>query len=147
MLIGTLVELLITACKEQPEIPESSADSLMMFCYFQEQLCRERAFVLTRGARPVDEDKDKGAMRNVVLMLATRTLIGDLLQINGRFANVFRQLDEAETRFMADDEHDPQDWLNAIGVCIDLVQRLIEDLIEGDAGTSYLSQRDPDVEI
>ena len=67
ILIGTLVEWLIGACKMNPEIPDSSAESILLFCYFREQLGRERAFVLTRRrARPVDPCTDQQGMRNVV---------------------------------------------------------------------------------
>jgi hypothetical protein len=75
---------------------------------------------------------DQDGMRNVVLMSATRILIGDLLQIPGRFADVTRQLDEAEKRFIADGDHDPQNWFSIISACIDLLRKLIGELIGDD---------------
>lgn len=116
-----------------PDISDSSAESIGLFVYFREQLGRERSFVLSRGsARPADPLSDEEGMRNVVLMSATRNLIGDLIQVNARFAAVFRQLDEAEARFMADTAHDPQNWFSVTTSCIDLVGRLIDDLISDD---------------
>lgn len=129
-LIGNLVEWLAGACKMAPDIEDASAQSIRLFCYFSEQLGRERAFVLARGrARSTVQGVDKDGMRNVILMTATRNLIGDLLQVNSRA--LFRQLQDAEVKFCTDEAHDPKDWYNAITHCIDAVRDLIDDLIEG----------------
>jgi len=131
-LIGNLVEWLAGACKMAPDIEDASAQSICLFCYFSEQLGRERAFVLARGrARSADSGADKDGMRNVVLMSATRNLIGDLLQLNSRA--LFRQLEEAEVRFLTDETHDPQDWYKAITVCMEAIRNLIDELIDGRA--------------
>lgn len=129
-LIGNLVESLASACKMNRNISDESSESIRLFCYFGEQLGRERAFVLARGSRPPDRDKEVDGMRNLVLMSATRTLIGDLLQLNSRA--LFRNLDEAESRFMMDEMHDPQGWFQAISPCIDATRDLIDKLIAGE---------------
>jgi hypothetical protein len=131
-LVGMLVQWLIAACKRHPEITDANVQSISMFIYFGEQLGRERSFVLCRGARAADSGEDKEGMRNVVLLSATRTLIGDLLQINGRFATVFRQLNELEATFIADDHHDPLAWLSVVSACTDLLRVLVGDLIGED---------------
>jgi hypothetical protein len=144
ILICALLDFTIGACKGSPDITDSQGDSISSFCYFREQLGRERAFVLSRGrARALDQAKDKDMMSHVVMMSARRALIGDLLKITTRFATAFRQLDEAEQAFMADDQHSPEDFMKVISACIDLVQKLIDNLISGDPLSPLARQTTP----
>jgi len=142
-LIGNLVEWLIGACKKHPEIAVG-AESITLFCYFREQLGRERAFVLARGRTNLGRilEGDKDAMRNLACMSATRNLIGDLLQINSGFAAVFRKLDAAESQLVLDDELDPQDWYEVITLCMDMVGKLIDDLIGSGEDGERSAERD-----
>lgn len=129
-LVGTLIEWLASACKVKCDIDETSAESIRLFCYFGEQLGRERAFVLARGVgRSKDSDADADGLRNLVSMSATRSLIGDLLKLNSGTA--FRNLDKAESRIMADVAVDQETWFTSISQCIDAVRDVIRDLIVG----------------
>merc|ERR1712217_798181 len=122
-LTGTLVECLSSACKRSHIIDEASAETIRLFCYFSEQLGRERAFVLARGNASTS-NTDKDGMRNLALMSVTRTLIGDLLQMGCAVLRNF------ETSCLYGDVQDGRDWFETISPCIDTCHELVRNLLD-----------------
>jgi hypothetical protein len=123
-LIGTLIEWMCSACKISHAIDEASAETIRLFCYFSEQLGRERAFVLCRGNASRISNEGTDGMRSLALMSVTRTLIGDLLQIN---SDAFRNF---ETRCLYGDIEDGTDWFETISPCIDACHDLVGKLLD-----------------
>merc|ERR1740138_2046847 len=122
-LIGTLVEWLSSACKRSQTIDEASAETIRLFCYFSEQLGREQAFVLARS-NVSTSNADKDGERNLALMSVTRSIIGDLLQMNSAVLRNF------ETKCFYGDSQDGTDWFETVSPCIDACHDLVQNLLE-----------------
>jgi hypothetical protein len=123
-LIGVLVEWLSSACKRSPVIDAASAETIRLFLYFSEQLGHERSFVLARGNASTS-NADEDGMRNLAMMSVTRTLIGDLLQMNSA---VLRNFEKTLCKFA--DIKDGTDWFETITPCIDACHDLVENLLD-----------------
>jgi hypothetical protein len=134
-LIGMLVEHFLSACKINPGVHNSMVESIGLFCYFGEELSRERAFVHCRGdAKAVDPGKEMDGKRSMVLMSTSRSLILDLLDTNKRFTMMFQQLRKEESKLLAIDNHDPESWFRLSAACIKLIQGLIDSLLGDEEG-------------
>eukprot|EP00931_Biecheleriopsis_adriatica_P076064 TRINITY_DN49813_c0_g1_i1.p1 TRINITY_DN49813_c0_g1~~TRINITY_DN49813_c0_g1_i1.p1 ORF type:complete len:885 (-),score=176.49 TRINITY_DN49813_c0_g1_i1:148-2640(-) len=127
-LIGLLLEWLVRAVKANREIGLAESQKLRLFCYFKEQLGRERALVLCAGYAYANSSKD-GATKQAALMATSRTVISGLLEGEDRFRAAFQQLDDAHARFMRKGQPDSSAWFDVMSVCIDLCQKMVEELL------------------
>eukprot|EP00931_Biecheleriopsis_adriatica_P046966 TRINITY_DN27036_c0_g2_i1.p1 TRINITY_DN27036_c0_g2~~TRINITY_DN27036_c0_g2_i1.p1 ORF type:complete len:874 (+),score=153.14 TRINITY_DN27036_c0_g2_i1:210-2624(+) len=131
-LIGTLLEWLVRATFANPEIQELESQKVRLFCYFKEILGRERAFILCcRGSSQPTEALE----RQAALMAKARKVMSGWSEAEFRF--LFKQLDEAHVVFM-ENQHDPLAWFDVMSSCIDVCQRLVEELL-GDLGAGEVS--------
>eukprot|EP00440_Ansanella_granifera_P010557 gb/GFBE01011453.1/.p1 GENE.gb/GFBE01011453.1/~~gb/GFBE01011453.1/.p1 ORF type:complete len:871 (+),score=196.30 gb/GFBE01011453.1/:1-2613(+) len=129
-LIARLVEWLVRAVNASPEFPQPASQSFRLFCYFKESLGRERALLLCDdGADTSSGLAAKSTERQMSLLAATQALVSEVSSIDEDFSHAFQQMEKAQATFMNGEKRDKEAWFNVMAVCIDLCQKLAEDIL------------------